>query len=434
MLRWKCCVLLVAVMLLLTACSFTNSDPEAFMRPPKLYGEQKGIQEALESKVGKNFILKSPKTGNYRSAFVMSDFDQDGKDEVITFYSKLSESAVVHFMILDKVGDQWETTYSAVGNGTDINSVTFEDLDGSGKKEIIISWDSATSSTEKEISIYKYNAQDALENIYEDIYTEMVMRDMTGNGTMNLLLFNLNTSERTSKVRMLALQDGKIKEVGAADMDGNVTQYAALSTKSDEMPPTVYVDSYKGDSKMITEIIHWSNNRLLNVFYNATDKSTNLTERNVLLTCRDIDEDGQLEIPGEYPMVGADKEERALKLTKWSQHVEGQLKPVSYSVVNRPEGYIFVYPLEWLDTVTVVSDAKTRTWSFYIWDESTQEIGQELLSIRAYKESEVGGQLADGYSQWKRVNGTVYGVRLGAAANLYAIGIDTLEQNFKSLS
>ena len=51
------------------------------MHPPALSGENAGIQKAFEKAVNdKNIVMKTPTTGDYRSSFILYDFDGDGEE------------------------------------------------------------------------------------------------------------------------------------------------------------------------------------------------------------------------------------------------------------------------------------------------------------------------------------------------------------------
>lgn len=67
--------------LLLSGCNALGLDVEDYLRPPKSTGEQEAIQQALETYIEAHaekggvtdYILKYPKEGSYRSAFILVD-------------------------------------------------------------------------------------------------------------------------------------------------------------------------------------------------------------------------------------------------------------------------------------------------------------------------------------------------------------------------
>lgn len=119
--------------LLLSACSSFQPNLTDLMQSPKLTEEQAEIYEALTNAADVSDVqLKYPKSGDYRSAFVMFDLDADGEDEALVFYNMPSWGGNVRIMVLDHQQDEWVSVYDAVGEGTDVTEVDFQVLTASG--------------------------------------------------------------------------------------------------------------------------------------------------------------------------------------------------------------------------------------------------------------------------------------------------------------
>lgn len=94
--------------LLLSACSSFQPNLTDLMQSPKLTEEQAEIYEALTNAADVSDVqLKYPKSGDYRSAFVMFDLDADGEDEALVFYNMPSWGGNVRIMVLDHQQDEW---------------------------------------------------------------------------------------------------------------------------------------------------------------------------------------------------------------------------------------------------------------------------------------------------------------------------------------
>ena len=90
---------------LMSGCS-VGIDVETLLRPPRPAGEQQQIQKALEKYILSEqkkqaadtlggYILKYPRFGDHRSAFVLQDLNGNGVDEAIVFYSFGKENSNV---------------------------------------------------------------------------------------------------------------------------------------------------------------------------------------------------------------------------------------------------------------------------------------------------------------------------------------------------
>ena len=76
----------VIVSVALSSCS--AASVEELLSPPRLDEEQTAIYEALRTAAGGSVSLKYPKSGQYRSAFVVENIDDEPTNEAIVFYEK----------------------------------------------------------------------------------------------------------------------------------------------------------------------------------------------------------------------------------------------------------------------------------------------------------------------------------------------------------
>ena len=107
----KCLSAAASLSLLLTGCSF-GATIDSLLVPPGLSQEQEQIYQALQNAVGKDIKLQYPTSGDYLSAFILSDFDRDGAEEALVFYDKTGLSAAENTLrmnILDKDGSSWRS-------------------------------------------------------------------------------------------------------------------------------------------------------------------------------------------------------------------------------------------------------------------------------------------------------------------------------------
>ena len=96
--------------MLISGCSYTNTDIQELMMPPRLTGDEAKIQNAIsESANNKSHTFKYPQRGDYRSAIIMYDIDGDGMNEAIAFYQMdFTEVNDINIVIIDQKDDQWE--------------------------------------------------------------------------------------------------------------------------------------------------------------------------------------------------------------------------------------------------------------------------------------------------------------------------------------
>ena len=445
---FKLIAILLAVCLLLSGCTIGSLGPDNLIHPPKPYGENEGLQDALEAAVKGNIILKSPKTGDYRSAFVLYDIDNDGEAEAVTFYKLQSDDSAIHMNILDRQNKKWKSVCDIVGSGSDVDRVSFGDMNGDKIPEIIVGWDLFESKEKKLLSVYRCsvgNHSFSLKEIVKESYTEMKPLDMTGSGKTEIMLTLLDSTNNppTAVAKLLQMgADGKIRVIGQTNLDGNVSSYASVQYESakENKGARVYLDGNKGENSMITELVYWDKGEkaLKSPLLDPKTSSTVLTARSLRITSRDINNDGIIEIPGQVEMAGINykkvptknSNEDKLYLTKWSQLAGTKLTPVLYSVINSSQSYMFLLPDKWADKVTVVSSNDDKTWIFYEWNFDKSCLGDELLDIKTVSYTEWNEKPEQNY-QFIRQNGnTVYIAKIPNNKNELVIPINEVKSDF----
>ena len=116
----------------MTGCSALNFSVEGLINAPKLTSEQSEIHQALIESVGSNITLKYPKNGEYRSAYVIANIDDEPTDEAMVFYeytSNGSEEDGLRVNILDKDEDGNVTGTTNVSFAISFNTARFENAD-----------------------------------------------------------------------------------------------------------------------------------------------------------------------------------------------------------------------------------------------------------------------------------------------------------------
>ena len=133
-------ILTVVIMCLsLTSCSLKISSVDNLMRPPKLSGESSLLQEAFERTVSNKdgIIMKTPVSGENRSSYLFVDFENDGTEEAIVFFSDPLKDTNAFASVFKFVDGEWKYVSQVVGKGEEIHEVNFADINGDGLTNII---------------------------------------------------------------------------------------------------------------------------------------------------------------------------------------------------------------------------------------------------------------------------------------------------------
>jgi hypothetical protein len=363
--------LTVAAALLLSGCSILSGDASSLMSPPKLTSEQLAIEKALDGCVGHDkYTLKYSREGDYRSAFILHNLDADQELEAVALYCPNGESAGTHLMILKKTSGKWRKACDFSSSGSDVDKIEFGDYVGAGHDDIAVAWTELTS-TNLGLSVYDISGK---KQSVAGTFAAMKTVDTSGSGKSEILLLSLDKQSHEASASLYAGRAGALVKTGSAELDPTVGSYAGIYQTKADGKTVVFVDAYKGQHGMVTEVIDFSDGALK---CPSIDPMTGTVRaqftRATPTSCRDINMDGVYEIPQSEELPGyGDRASYADKLWlyKWYTYSQDKLgAQVCTCVINSSEGYYFIFPQKWAaGGVTVDNAAGDNAWTFRLWD------------------------------------------------------------------
>ncbi len=369
------------------------------MRPPMLQGEYRDLQIAFTNAVGIDILLKSPESGNYRSAYVLYDIDADDEDEALVFYIKRKDKTVAHLNILDNNGKTWVSVSDIYGSGSDITDVEFADMNGDLLPEIIVSWRLYESEGNKVLTIFtsrKNIGSITVKKISTEPFTDMKPLDINSDDKNEIFLLWLDTTSEfpAASAKILKMQnDDTIVIASQVKLDGNIGSYTEIKAEkaSEGYPMRIYIDANKGKMQMITEVVFWDNikNKLVAPLLDKQTQSNIITWRSDRIPSIDINNDGIIEIPTQTILPGAISNISAVDampiyLTKWIQiRNNGTTFEVMQSVINSSDDYMFILPPKLYKKIAINRNIEHKQLNIYSLGNISSAQGALLFSIRA---------------------------------------------------
>lgn len=412
-------VLLVAVAALavngLDFLAFNSA--ENLVRPPKLSGIDGELQEAFEKAVEKNgeYILRYPSNGQYRSAYVRYDCDGDGNDEAFVFYSPKSQEMLVYMYMFNYSEEAgWSAVGEVLGDGSDIYSIEFCDLNGDGISEVLVGWSSLDSKSNKKLSVYcsfKNSQSLNYKLLVIEAYTDMHTVDLDQDGETEILLALIDSTSDTytTEARLLKMvpdeKNGfQINAVGQTSLYSETASFLQISSGKSGNREYVYIDEAAGNL-YLTEMLYWDSqkNALASaVKVDVLSVTSCPTSRSLDLVCTDIDGDGEIEIPGTALLADSSvvrqQEEVKENLTasaenvyvvKWNKYDEGKFTVETQYIENKDDYFKVDYDPETMKNWSVTFYPDTHLSQFSALKESTDPGKPDesvlLFSITAVK-------------------------------------------------
>lgn len=354
---------IVAVVLLLCAvlsgCSFRlASSVDELISPVSPQGDDANVQNALTSYAKGGYTLKTPSSGEFKTAFSFYDIDGDSFEEAIVFYEPQQSPGKISMAVIDKSGENWSVIYSLENDYSDVYSLAFSDLNGDGSSEFIVLWDIISNSTNHILSVYTQNSAESysLEPLGSDISVNSCLPvDMDLDGTDEMLAFTIETGDSVSASATLYKYSADGREtLGRTRLDGHISYYSEIKAQENDGRVYIYADAVKSSgTQMLTEVIYWSDyyNTIISPFYSYSTGVTSSTSRNSMINCTDIDADGVIEIPvdAEVPDLPSD-----VYAVEWTKYDSSVLTSACYSLAVIKDEYQIMIPDEYIDEIKVL--------------------------------------------------------------------------------
>lgn len=469
----------VLLAVLCTGCSFSGLSDNDLLQPPKATGEKAEIQGLLEVTTNGDYTLKYPQSGDYRSAIIMQDLNSDGDDEAVAFYRNKKDSSAINIMFMDKVGGKWASVGTFSNANSDVDRIYFGDIDSDGINEAIVGWSSYLTGG-SQVTMYKYKEGSVSEVIVNDDtnYADMVFMDITNDGVSDLIILTTATENDTGKSTALArlyssCANKKFSRVSEIKTNPNVVSYSQImqGTVSDGVNGLFVDGNTSSLGELITEVIYYSSqNKSLVSPLDVTKNDgtvTNVTQRVTSSVCKDIDEDGIIEVPSQFTPILTDDKLTPCPITKWYKidADRGEMKQTIQTIASYFDGFYFILPDNWKNHVVAVNDNTSRTTTFYCIKEVVKEDNSEtpteaatvpeldsdkadntvtavetekqpVLTIKVFSEkdwkNDGAARLSDGYSVLEESNSLVYTCKLGASENgQYNLSSQQVSKYFK---
>ncbi len=395
--RFTAILLILATLTVFSGCSLNFFSVESLMTPPAQSGRNGEIQKAFNRIMqNKTIQLKAPVSGEYQTAFISKDLDNNGIEEVIVFYSESNTEGAVRIALMECVDDDWFVSVDIKGSGDGIYDVNFVDINNDGVFEVFVSWTLMDRNTTRILSVFEPVKKDDgalnLKSIGNEYGVAKAFVDLNLDGNKDLLILYVDDTGEESKVYFRAFSlSGKrdITKFGEVSLDGSIT--SASQIVSDVVPDPkgdytrVFLDCVKNERTIFTEMIYWDNKISEPVRGFANPSSTNA--RNNQLKSQDIDGDGFIEVPEITTLYGDDRgfsindDEGfyVVNMIEWTNVKGDSSKQTMKTVFNPKDGYLLEY--SWGDTVTVKFDSLREGLIFYEWNNEAEKSGEELFAI-----------------------------------------------------
>ena len=394
-------LIILAACLLLSGCSEMPSM-ENLLTPPKMSAEQNELYQTLINSAGQDVKLKYPKSGDYRSAFVIRDIDNDGIDEALVFYeSKNVQSGenALRLKFLDKSSGKWQAVYDLACLGSEVDSISFANLGSFERTDIIICY-TLLGQTEKVFSVLNY-ADNMPVELFSSSYSIIEVTDLNMDGEDELVAVTLDKVSQTYVAMMFKSGADGFEKLSETALYGGAADYLRVTKgRISEQTEALFLDYSKGGGQSGTDVIYCYGSKLFCPDSVGQNSSSGIISRLINdymaeIYCADIDLDGLTEIPSTVPLPGYETLSRSEQLcaVQWYKIENDRYIPEHYSYYSSKYRFALLFPNRWQGVVSAIPDIDNNDIVFISYSVSTGlEISSdtELMRIRTIDKDDLG--------------------------------------------
>ncbi len=412
----------VTASLVLSGCTMSLSS-NTLIHPPKTVGNQAQIEQLIEKTAGGNYTLKYPKSGEYRSAIITIDLNNDQSDEAIAFY-RTDDST--HMLVMYDSGDSWTVSYDYETSYSDVDCIDFTDYDFDGYLEFFTGFVTDTPDI-KQLTVFDFDAT-TKETTHIDFsypYSKFTTGNYDNDGANEAMLLTLKTSETDARATLVDYDGSKLYALASCAIDSTVTKYEnVMSDFVDDSKVGVIIDGLLTSGYNSQVIIYDTNSQTL-INSNASSVKT---ERAQTIYSQDIDNDTFVEVPAvSLCSIPKNKSESDVaSMITWYRFNTGnyELEYDKSSIVNFEYKYSFYLPSNFIDTTTTIVSENNATMSIYALNKS--KLGKLLVTFKAFDTD----NLEEGYTSLGSNGQYTYGYKINPDELPLYIDDKTVQDNF----
>ena len=371
------------LMLAFSGCDIFTTDTAELFSPPALSGDLKPISEAITKSVGKGYTFKYPQRGEYRSAVLQKDINDDGVLEAFAFYSTTEDDVVtMNINIICRNGEEWTSAGEQHIVAGGIDRVDFCDLDEDGTLEILVGWQ-IYGTSEMQLAVYSFKQNTLTQRLLQR-YTHFITCNIDDNSQNEVLIIDMDTTQMVNTAALYNLTEEGVVQIGSCELDSKTQAIGApIISELSSGKSAIYIDSVKGLGA-ITEVLIYKKGKLLNPLFDEQIKETNSTLRSVNFNTRDFNGDGVLEIPVQMnvPAVANPEVTEKLYLTNWCSFNGEILTVQETTMISTLDGYSYKLPSKLVGNIAILKDTANGIREIYSYDSEEMTIGDSLIYIR----------------------------------------------------
>ncbi|USB34932.1 hypothetical protein [Paenibacillus sp. YPG26] len=351
------------------------------MKPPQLTSPQQNLRSVIDALTPPDTRLQ-PRGLNGIQSIQTKDLDGNGKLDAVVFFESTQGDTYTQGMVLEEINDTWVVKSRFEGDGRNLLSLEYRDLNQDGKNEILAGFRTSDLNDQNTLAVYAYTGQ-KVNKLLLAPYSKYVVEDLNGDHLLELTTIAFKRNEY-NLVTCYQVQDGQAAELDTLQLGAGLNNY--LNVMSGMVTPNqkgIILDASYLTHSAYSTLIMMRDNKLVNVL-DQDDNLNDLPIRSGDVNDDNILEMGRLKIPSGWEKVILDKPPRFLDYYQWEEKVtSGDLKDMKFikEQYMDPDGrFVFNFPDDLKGKVTLDQSSVMDQYLKFIKIEN-QELVAEIKFV-----------------------------------------------------
>ena len=353
----KKCILLLAGLALaavLSGCTVFDSSVEQLFTLPRMAPEYTGLSQQLDSLISRGYEYASPSGGRNIQSVQMVDLEDDGRQEALVFLRRSADEKPLKIMVYRLDGDDSYSLLCTIeSSGTAVDSVYYQDLNGDGRRELIVGW--RISADVQTLAAYSIEPEPVA--LMSCGYSRFSIQDLNGDGAPSLLVIRAD-GELGPVAEFYGWQEEQMGVSYRCRLSSSMTALnrgSVVTGMADRDTPAVFITGVDTTSMAVTDIlIYRPEAGLVNVALDKTSGVSAAVYPYRQLAPQDIDGDGVTEIPCPLGDSAAEQTDGLVSWMSWQS--DGRFQQTAKTYHSLSSGWYFTIPVSWwsweVDAVT----------------------------------------------------------------------------------
>lgn len=416
-------VLLALLAVVSAGCGYDASVEELFTLP-RIPEEYTGLAQELQTLIGQGYEYASPTSGQNIQAVQMVDLNGDGNQEAVVFLRMSSDEKPLKIYVFRLEDDTYQRYCTIESSGTAVDSVYYQDLNGDGKRELVVGW--RISADVQAVAVYTVEREPVV--LMSSGYAKIVMQDLNGDGISSLLVLRTD-GESQPVAEFYGWQDEQMSVTYRCVLSSTMASLnrgSLISGKLNSETPALFLTGVDDQGVAVTDVLVFRQELgLVNLAVAGSSGVSAAAYPYRQISPQDIDGDGCIEIPCPEETWQAEQTDG---LVKWFRCGEdGTLEMVEKTYHNLACGWYMTIAENWWDwNIGAVTTSVTNENQFKMTIND-----DPVLSIYTItgENRESRGQIGDRIVL-RRQPTTVYAGELSDSGIYYGMDEDLFRRSF----